>query len=206
MVRVDGLAQARHARLGLRADQSRTLEVFVLEHLKTSPCCRRALFCISTVPLFLHVRQESENVTSMNPKNDLRLTPRNYQTLPIVRKKYVNILACCYDSSLRALSKVGRTSGCQIRLPQLLESLVVSVKHTCLMQLKMSEIILCIYLFVHKNDKNTKITLNFYLGVPDFTKQTARPLFSRPISGIFLTTFCVFMMKLIKKDCSVTQC
>ena len=89
-------------------------------------------------------------MTSLNLKNDLRLTSRIYQAPPYVRKFYVNILACCYDSSFRPLSIDGNTSVCQIRLSQMLESLVVSVKHTCLMQLKMSEIILCIYLSVHK--------------------------------------------------------
>ena len=144
VVRVHGLAQHRHAHSGLRADQSRT-EVVVLEHLKTSPCCRRALFCISSVPLFLYVRLGSRNVTSMNPKNDkLRYVPRNYQAPPNVWKFYVNILACCYDSSFRALSKIGGTSGCHIRLPQLLESLVLSVKHTCLMQLKWAKLF-CAY-------------------------------------------------------------
>jgi len=96
-------------------------------------------------------------VTSMNPKNDLRLFPRNYQAPPNVRKFYVNFLACCHDSSFRALSNVGSTSGCQIRLPQLLESLVVSVKDTCLLQLKMSEIILSIYRMCIKNEQNYKI-------------------------------------------------
>jgi len=52
--------------------------------------------------------------------------------------------------SFRALSKVGNTSGCQMRLAQRMERLVVTVKHMYLMQLKISEIIVCIYLFVHK--------------------------------------------------------
>jgi len=125
-------------------------EVVVLEHLKSSPCGRRALFCITSVPLFLSVRRGSGNVTSMNPKNGLRHTLRHYQAPPDVKKFYVNILVCLYDSSFRALSKVGNTSGCQVLLSQLLEWLVVSVKHTCLMQLKISEIKLCIYLTVHK--------------------------------------------------------
>jgi len=135
-------------------------EVVVLEHLKTSPCCRRALFCISSVPLFLYVRRGRGNVTSMNPKNDLRLFPRNNQTPPTVRKFYVNILACCYDSSFRALSKAGNTSGCQIRLPQLLESLVVSVKHTCLIQLKWAKLFCaytCMCINMTKNYKMIKI-------------------------------------------------
>ena len=77
VVRVHGLAQHRHAHSGLRADQSRTSEVVVLEHLKTRLCCRRALFCISSVPLFLYVRLGSRNVTYINPKNDFRYVPRN---------------------------------------------------------------------------------------------------------------------------------
>ena len=125
-------------------------EVVVLEHLKSSLCGRRALFCITSVPLFLSVKRGSENVTSVNPKNGLKQSLRNYQAPPDVKKFHVNILVCRYDSSFLALSKVGNTSGCHIRLSQLLERLVVSVKHTCLMQLKMSEIKLCIYLTVHK--------------------------------------------------------
>jgi len=124
-------------------------EVVVLEHLKSSPCGRRALFCITSVPLFLSVRRGSGNVTSMNAKNSLRHTLRNYQATPDVKKFYVNILMCLYDLSFRALSKVGNTSGCQVILSQFLECLVVSVKHTRLLQLKISEIKLCIYLTVH---------------------------------------------------------
>jgi len=119
-------------------------DVVVLEHLKTRPWCRRALFCISSVPLFLYVKRGIGNVMSMNPKNDLWLFPRNYQAPPNVRKVYVNFLACCFDSSFRVLSKVGSTFGCQLRLPQLLKSRVVSVKHTCLMQLKWAKL-LCAY-------------------------------------------------------------
>jgi len=125
-------------------------EVVVLEHLKSSPCGRRVLFCITSVPLFLSVRRGSENVTSVNPKNGLKQTLRNYQAPQDVKKFHVNILVCRYDSSFRALSKVGNTSGCQIHLSQLLERLLVSVKHTCVMQLKISEIKLCIYLTVHQ--------------------------------------------------------
>jgi len=66
---------------------------------------------------------------------------RNNQAPPNEIKFYVNILACSYDSSFRALSQVGSTSGCQIRPSQLLESLVVSVKHTCLMQLKWAKLV-----------------------------------------------------------------
>ena len=73
-------------------------------------------------------------MTSINPKYGLRHIPRSYKASPDVRKLYVNILECCYDSSFRALGEVRNTSGCQIRLPQLLERLVVSVKPTCLVQ------------------------------------------------------------------------
>ena len=73
-------------------------------------------------------------MTSIYPKYGLRHIPRSYKSSPDVRKFYVNILECCYDSSFRALSEVGNTSGCQIRPPQLLERLVMSVKYTSLVQ------------------------------------------------------------------------
>ena len=76
VVRVDGLPQLRCAHSGLRTGQSRT-EVVVLKHLKNSPCDRRELFCMSSMPLFLYASRGGGDVTSINPKYGLRQIRRS---------------------------------------------------------------------------------------------------------------------------------
>jgi len=71
----------------------------------------------------------------MNPKKGLK-HPRSYQAPPDVSKSYVSVFACCYDSPFWSTPEVGKTSDCKILLSQLLERLVVYVKHTYLMQEK----------------------------------------------------------------------
>ena len=124
-------------------------DIGVLEHLKSSPCCGRVLLCMNSMPLFSYVRRGGGNVTSMHRKNGLRHTPRSYQAPPDVRKSYVSVLACCYGSSFRLTNKVGNTSG----LPDISATVAVKTCGACETYVKLSGIILCIYLSVQINDK-----------------------------------------------------
>jgi len=50
-------------------------------------------------------------MTSTNPKNGLRRTPRSDQATPKLGKSYVSVLACCCDSLTVAIDNTATVAG-----------------------------------------------------------------------------------------------